>query len=402
MTRSHLIITLLTLLAVSCSPEAEDSPAPPEPDTVTPVAETLSIEASGGDAVISFRANKDWTIRYADDRRAVYGKLQLEKGEAGDNCRVVYTMHANTSADSRDVTFVITAGRASVQVTVSQPGLGVELPSEAEVRAYLTRLYNENDGPHWRFRENWCSDLPINQWASSVKYKDGRLELILGELGLKGKLDLSGCKALVSIRASKNELTEVDLSGCPLLEEASFVSNSLTKINVDGCLSLRSLYVGYNSLTDISVGWCTTLEELRCEYNNLTDIDLSRCVVLEEVHCAFNQLTRLVIPHRNNLRHVYCYENHIKELDLRGSPFVSVISCFNNELEKLDIDESPRLGIFWCFGNRISNEIPPWMDKISQFEHDVRYEYPDDGSPAIDHGYGWWYPGEPASRHHAR
>ena len=61
----------------------------------------------------------------------------------------------------------------------------------------------------------------------------------------------TGCKALVSIRTSKNELTEVDLNDCPLLQKACFTSNSLTKVNIDGCMSLRELHVGYNSLTDI-------------------------------------------------------------------------------------------------------------------------------------------------------
>ena len=99
---------------------------------------------------------------------------------------------------------------------------------------------------------------------------------------------------------------------------------------------------------------------------------------------------------------MWCYDNRIKSLDLTGAPFISVISCFNNNLESLALEERGRLGIFWCFGNRIGDEIPLWTDKVSQFEHDARYEYPADGSPFIDHGYGWWYPGEPASGRHAR
>lgn len=398
----RLFLPLFPVLAASCSPQAEEPLPPVEPDTVTLQAETLAVDADGGDAEIRFRANRDWTISYADDRDALFGTLHAERGSAADDCRVTYTMHANTSADSRDVTFVITAGRASARVTVSQPGLAVDLPTEEEVRAYLVRLFNDTDGPNWRFRGKWCSDLPIDQWGSEVKYKDGRLELILGEHYLKGKLDLSGCKALVSIRASKNELTEVDLSNCPLLREAYFVSNSLTKINVDGCLSLNSLFVGYNRLTDLSVGWCTTLAELYCEYNSLSSLDLSRCVELQRLHCAVNNLSALTIPHRRKLRSVWCYENRIKALDLTGAPFLGLISCFNNGLERLDIEENPRLGIFWCFGNRIGGEIPPWLDKVAQFEHDARYEYPSDGSAAIDRGYGWWYPGEPASGRHAR
>ncbi len=398
-----LMVMWLPLIAAACSPQAEDIPEPPEPDTVTPVSETLTVDAAGGDASICFRANKDWKIAYTDDRKATYGILQTEKGEAADDCRVTFTMYANTAAESRDVTFVITAGRASAEVTVSQQGLAVGLPTEAEVREYLVRLYNDTDGPNWRFRGKWCSDLPIDQWGSEVKYKDGRLGLILGEHYLKGKLDLSGCKALVSIRASKNELTEVDLSDCPLLEEVYLISNSLTKVNVDGCHSLRHLHVGYNRLTDLSVGWSTTLIDLGCENNALTDIDLSRCVSLQELRCHENRLEKLVIPYRRRLRSVWCYENRLTALDLTDASFLSLISCFNNRLERLDFEENTRLAIFWCFGNRIGGEIPLWLDKVSQFEHDARYEYPADASaPVTDHGYGWWYPGEPDSRRHAR
>lgn len=397
----RLFLPLLSILA-ACTPSAEDIPAPKEPDTVVPVARSITADAGGGDVELRFRANTAWTIHYADDRKATYGTLNAEKGSASDACGVVFTMHPNTSADAREVTFIITAGRASAEVTVRQPGLGVELPGEDEVREYLVRLFHDTDGPNWRFRGKWCSDLPIDQWGSEIKYKGGRLELILGEHYMKGKLDLSGCKALVSIRASKNKLTEVDLSDCPLLEEAYFISNSLTKINVEGCLSLRRLYVGYNMLTDISVGWCTTLIELGCENNSLTAIDLEHCVELQELQCSANGLMRLEIPHRRKLRNLWCYDNRIKSLNLRGAPFLSVVSCFNNGLESLKIEENNRLAILWCFGNRIGGEIPLWMDRISQFRYDERYEYPDDGQPAIDHGYGWWYPGEPASGHHAR
>jgi hypothetical protein len=40
--------------------------------------------------------------------------------------------------------------------------------------------------------ENWCTDKPLSEWGSSVKYEDGKLSLILGENNLHGKIDLSG------------------------------------------------------------------------------------------------------------------------------------------------------------------------------------------------------------------
>lgn len=398
----RLITAFLSILAIACSSDGEDIPPTPEPDTIMLDSNLFTVDAKGGEAHITFRANKDWTIRYADDQQAVFGTLDAEKGDADDHCRIVFTMHPNTSTDRRNVVFNLTAGHAAAQVTVSQEGLGIELPTEEEVRTYLMRLYNDNDGPNWRFNHNWGSDLPINRW-NGVLYENGRLDLRLGELEVKGKVDLSGCRALVELHASKNEITEVDLSDCPMLEEVYLINNKISKIKVDGCLSLRKLDVGYNEIENLSVGWCTTLDELSFEYNRLESIDLSRCVELQEIDCAVNQMKSLVIPHRQKLRHVFCYENSIKELDLSGAPYLSIISCFNNDMKSLTFDNNGRLYIFWCFGNRIGGEIPEWMDKISQFEHDARYEYPDDGStPYIDNDSGWWYPGEPASGHHAR
>lgn len=401
MNRYVKLVVLSVILPISgCSNEEEPAPQPIV-DTIEIAQTEIAVDAAGGEAILRFSANKDWTIRYDDDRQAVYGVLQSENGEASTSCNVTFTMHANTSAASRYARFIIDAGRAKAEVTVTQPGLGIELPSEEEVRAYLMRLYEDTDGPNWRFRGKWGSDLPLNQWGSEVKYENGRLSLILGEHYMKGKVDLSGCKALVSIRASKNNITEVDLSDCPLLEEAYFINNDITRINVDRCLSLRTLRVGYNSLNDISVGWCTTLQELGCEYNKLTRLDVGRCVELRELNCAVNDITELEIPHRKKLYYLFCYANRIKHLDVRGARFLSVLSCFNNNLEELNIDVCERLGIFWCFGNRISYEIPEWMDKIGQFEHDARYEYHEDGT-YTDNGYGWWYPGEPQSMRHGR
>lgn len=151
----RLITAFLSFLAVACSSDGEDIPPTPEPDTIMLDSNLFTVDAKGGDAHITFRANKDWTIRYADDRQAVFGTLDAEKGDADDHCRIVFTMHPNTSTDRRNVVFNLTAGHAAAQVTVSQEGLGIELPTEEEVRTYLMRLYNDNDGPNWRFNHNW-------------------------------------------------------------------------------------------------------------------------------------------------------------------------------------------------------------------------------------------------------
>lgn len=75
----RFFLPLLSILA-ACTPSAEDIPAPKEPDTVVPVARSITADAGGGDVELRFRANTAWTIRYADDRKATYGTLNAEKG----------------------------------------------------------------------------------------------------------------------------------------------------------------------------------------------------------------------------------------------------------------------------------------------------------------------------------
>ena len=58
---------------------------------------------------------------------------------------------------------------------------------EEEVRRFLEKLYQDTGGDNWRFQENWCTDKPLSEWGSSVKYEDGKLSLILGENNLHGK-----------------------------------------------------------------------------------------------------------------------------------------------------------------------------------------------------------------------
>lgn len=116
----QLITAFLSILAIACSSDGEDIPPTPEPDTIMLDSNLFTVDAKGGEAHITFRANKDWTIRYADDQQAVFGTLDAEKGDADDHCRIVFTMHPNTSTDRRNVVFNLTAGHAAAQVTVSQ------------------------------------------------------------------------------------------------------------------------------------------------------------------------------------------------------------------------------------------------------------------------------------------
>lgn len=505
----YLLMLIPTLLLGSCSDNAEKEPEAPQPDFVTILdAGPLSALPEGGIVMIQFSTNKDWKIEIPATSEHFNGVLEHRYGTPGE-ISIPYSALPNTGQTARSTTLRITAGRASAEITVNQDMVGVTLPSEQEVRAYLMRLYEATDGPNWRFRGNWGSDLPLNRWGSEVRYENGRLSLNLNERYLKGDIDLSGCKALVSLRCSKNQISRINVSDCPLLTEIDCTNTGLEEIDLSGCLSLTSLHIPYNNLRHLDIGWCRTITNLNVHNCRLESLDLSECVSLKHISCAINRLTTLDIPHRFNLSECFCYENELRSLDLSNSPQLKILNCGDNEISSLSVIGSPRLywiycynnrltsldisdqkevlahyycysnrftsldmsgyrnltelhcsdnalstlditgcrhlqwlycshnqletlsfeGLdlsilaridcsynrlrvadiaslhpvrLWCQGNRIGGEIPEHFDRLTEFEYDRRYEYRPDTGTYSDHGYGWWYPGEPEKMSHSR
>jgi hypothetical protein len=353
----HILMIAAVVVAVltsACSSKETDEPEAPQPDAIILLdGATLEVGQEGGTVMLRFNANKDWTIEIPQTQEHFNGVLEQRAGAAGE-VSVPFTALPNTKGTARSTTMRITAGRATAEITVNQSPVAIELPSEEEVREYLVRLFNDTDGPNWRFKGKWCSELPISQWGSEVKYENGRLSLILGEHNLKGDIDLSGCKALVSIRCSKNNIGRLDVSDCPLLTTVECVNTGLEEINLKGCLSLTRVNVSYNSLSGIDLGWSKTLSELDVRNCRVESLDLSECVSLQTLNCATNRLKKLEVPHRYRLVDCFCYENEIGSLDLRNAPQLQVVNCGDNELTSLEVAGSPRVRWIYCYNNRLT------------------------------------------------
>ncbi len=351
-----LFISILVSVSITSCSKNENEPEPIKPDYITlQDDETLSASAEGGEVLIRFSTNKDWSIEIPQTSEHFNGVLEIRSGEGGD-ITLPYTALPNTSDKPRSTTFRITAGRATTEVTVNQPPVTIDLPSEEEVREYLVKLFNDTDGPNWRFKGKWCSDLPINQWGSEIKYENGKLSLILGEHDLKGEIDLSGCKALVSLRCSKNQIKKINVSDCPLLKEVECINTGLEEINVTGCLSLEKLYASYNNLRHLDIGWCKTLTHIDVRECSLEEIDLSECVMMQSFCCAINRIKRLEIPHRYRLKDCFCYENEIAgDLDLSNSPQLQILNCGENEITSINVNDCPRMEWIYCYSNRITS-----------------------------------------------
>ena len=369
-------VLILILLLCACADNAgngEDEPAPSRPavDSVQlpdGAPEILYAAAEGGHVTVRFISSGEWKASVPDSRQIGNGHFSAYQGAAGLN-EITYTALANTTQSARTTTLVVTCGKASLEISVEQPSIQIELPDEEEVRQFLIRLYNETDGPNWRFRERWCSDLPINQWGSSVKYSGGKLELWLTENYLKGHFDMSGCKALTFVKLTKNELTSINLSGCPLLTYAELTSNKLTKVDVTDCPSLRQLHVGYNPLPEIDLSGHYAMAELRVESCRLTTLDLTDCTVLEELSAYENSLTELKLPPvRSRLTSLWCYGNRLRSLDLTGCSQLSLLNCGQNELTSLVLTGCSRLSRLYCYENNLAEiDVTAQRHVLGQF-----------------------------------
>ncbi|MDE7408249.1 MAG: hypothetical protein K2M76_07495, partial [Muribaculaceae bacterium] len=308
----------------------------------------------GGDVVIRFSTNKEWSAELGKYSNAWAGIPQQLTGAAG-TCEIGFTANPNIGQSSRTTTLIITAGRASVEIAITQDPVAIDLPDEDEVRAYLMRLYNDAGGAEWRWATKWGSDLPLSQWGPEVHYDNGKLELYLSDRDLKGNVNLSGCKALVGLRCAKNQISEIDVSDCPLLKYIDATNVGLKKINLSGCLSLDNVSLPYNNLTDLDIGWSTTLRMLTVNDCNLRSLDLSRCLWLDDLSCQRNRISELKIPLRQKLSSLWCYANELTSLDLSNSPQLQLLNCGENELTELNVKGCPRLDWIYCYDNRLKS-----------------------------------------------
>lgn len=351
----NIFWAFLLFVIAACQPDAEEAPPPPAQDFIVwvrdmPLSQTFP--SGGGRTTLSFSSSGPWTASPAEASIVNWCRIAPTEGIAGEG-RATVTVLPNTTPAVRTAIVTVRTGKAERSVTLTQQPSDVRACSEEEVRRFLEKLYRDTDGDNWRFKDHWCSDRPLSEWGPSVKYADGKLELILGENNLRGKIDLSGCTALVSLRCAKNALTSLDVSGCPLLTQVDCTNCGIAELNLSGCYSLERILCGYNDLTRIDLSDCPYLKSLTTPRNRLNELDISSCSGLDEINCAENRLKTLDVAGRQPLRHLFCYGNELTELDLSGCSSLTLLNCGSNRLTELNLSGCRKLGRLYCYDNRI-------------------------------------------------
>lgn len=214
---------------------------------------------------------------------------------------------------------------------------------EGELRDKLYKFYHDTDGPNWVNNDNWCSDKPLDTWFG-LNYKDGILQIVLRDNGLKGNGNL----------ADIAELDFVDVSSFNYSVEKSN-SNQLESLNLKGCSSLRQLWCVNNLITDVMLEGCSNLEILNCSYNNIESIDFYECPSLTEICVSNNSFSELDIRGLIKLTKLECEHNNLKQLNLSDKDNLTFLACGANQLKELSVSGFKQLTGLSCGGNLFEN-----------------------------------------------
>ena len=255
----------------------------------------------------------------------------------------------------------------------------------SDIRGLLEEFYKSTNGDNWYHNDNWCTDVPVEEWYG-VELYEGDSEgymLNLNDNNLTGdaflgvnklikyinvqgnslsSISFSKNTALTGIECNGNPLKSINLSGCSSLVKLYFEATdnndikTLTTLDVSGCSNLTTLLVYYNKLTSVNLDGCTSLEHISIYDNELTSLNVSSCKNLVYLNCQENNLTSLDVSGCKNLGHLACSDNNLTSLNVSGHTALTGIECNGNPLKSINLSGCSSL-MYLYFEARHYNNI---------------------------------------------
>ena len=234
-------------------------------------------------------------------------------------------------------------------------------------RAALVALYNATNARHWKNKNNWLSDKPLDEWHG-VTVQNGRVTgLFLANNHLTGRIP--------SNLGDLANLQEMDLSD-------NHLTGSIPP-ELGNLANLRKLDLDYNWLRGpipSELSNLANLERLVLLANQLTGPippELANLANLEQLSLAGNELTGSIPSELSNLA-------NLEWLTLSGNQLTGAIPfALSNlaNLERLRLSSNqltgpipPELGNLAnlerliLFGNRLTGPIPPELGNLANLE----------------------------------
>ena len=112
-----ILLAVVGLMAVGCTPEPEPTTPQPSIEIVSGADNaTLDFTDKFGSKTVTFKANLDWTATASES----WVNIPTSKGKAGDNCKITVKVQGNTTNEPRQAKVTISVEGYSVELNVVQ------------------------------------------------------------------------------------------------------------------------------------------------------------------------------------------------------------------------------------------------------------------------------------------
>ena len=237
----------IAVAAIACTPE----------ETVTPEVKvttegTLVIEQAGGEALIDFDANVDWTAEFKDASAADWCSLSPKSGVAGPG-KVKVTAIENATNNNREVVVVIKAQTAQAEVTVSQ------LQKDALV-AGASKIDVPAEGGEVKLTlgTNVAYEVKIEgEWLTEVKSKAYEEKTLVFNAAANTALEARTAKITITAGALKQEVTVEQAAFVPTFE----MDKTELWIPVEGGSAELNITANFKYTVTVDSDWLTVTNE---------------------------------------------------------------------------------------------------------------------------------------------
>ena len=238
----------VAVAAIACKPE----------ETVTPEVKVLSdasalvIEQEGGEVLIDFDANVEWTAEFKDASAADWCSLSPKSGAAGAN-KVKVVAIENATNENREVVVVIKAQTAQAEATVTQlqkdalvaGAASYDVPAEAgELKVKLGR----NVDFEVKTDADWLTYVPTKAYVES--------ELVFN-VAANTALEARTAKITITAGTLKQEVTVNQAAFVPTFE----MDATELWLAVEGGTAELNITANFEYELSVDADWLTVTNE---------------------------------------------------------------------------------------------------------------------------------------------